>query len=93
MDKLFVEKMNLFELKKESIECAEITFDEFIGQGVIRSQCQFADPVWYTTDEYENIGIHFTFNEDTYDEYYRDYFLIYGRRFADKAHELFGSRG
>ena len=76
MDKLFVEKMNLFELKKESIECAEITFDEFIGQGVIRSQCQFDDPVWYTTDEYENIGIHFTFNEDTYDEYYRDYFKM-----------------
>ena len=26
-------------------------------------------------------------------DYYRDYFIIYGRRFAFKAHELFGGRG
>ena len=76
MDRQFIERQNLFELKKESIDNAEISFDEFAALKVIRPECNFDDPVWYTTDEYSNIGIHFTFDEDSYDKYYRDYFHL-----------------
>lgn len=76
MDKLFTQKQNLFELKKEAIKNAEVSFDEYVGLKIIRKDCNFDDPVWYTTDEYANIGIHFSFNEFSYDKYYRDYFHL-----------------
>ncbi|MBP3898794.1 MAG: hypothetical protein J6D57_13295 [Mogibacterium sp.] len=76
MDRQFIEKQNLFELKKESIENAEIRFDELAALGVIRRDCSFDDPVWYTTDEYSNIGLHFTFDEESYGRHYREYFHL-----------------
>ena len=72
----FVEKLNIFELRKESIKDAEITFDEMAALRVIRPGCKFDDPVWYTTDEYSNVGIHFDFDRFSYDRCYHNYFHL-----------------
>ena len=44
---------------------AKQIFDNYTEAKVFKSS-SFEDDVWYTTDEYSNIGIHFNFNKVTY---------------------------
>ena len=75
-EKKFIEKINPLNLKRDAIKDAEVRFDELVGAGIIKPECKFENNVWKTTDEYSNIGLYFTFEEESYDKQYRDYLGI-----------------
>lgn len=66
---LFSSSTNVVTLNHLAIEDAKRRFKEFQNAGVIKAQCNFEDEVWYTTDQYANIGLHFKFNRFSYQQY------------------------
>ncbi|WP_207717323.1 hypothetical protein [Anaerosporobacter faecicola] len=63
------------------IKAKEI-FNNYIKEKVF-IQCKFEDPIWYTTDEYSNIGIHYNFNKITYKRYYESILGLEFKEFVD----------
>jgi len=68
-EKLLSSSLSLIALDLSAIQEAKTRFVEYQNIGVIKSQCTFDDEVWYTTDEYSNIGLHFTFSVFSYKTY------------------------
>jgi len=68
-EELFSASLNFISLNELSIEEAKERFLAFQKSGVIKTNCTFDDNVWYTTDEYSNVGLHFDFNIFTYKQY------------------------
>lgn len=66
---LFTASINVINLDNLAIEKARKCFLEFQNEGVIKKKCCFEDDVWYTTNEYANIGLHFKFNRFSYGQY------------------------
>ena len=58
-ENLFSSSMNFLELDDISLEAAKERFDKFKKTGVITGNCVFEDEIWYTTDEYSNVGLYF----------------------------------
>lgn len=79
-DKLVSSSLNYVFLDDQCIGAAKIRFDELQYDGVIKSGVTFDDEVWWTTDEYANVGLHFSFNRFSYEQYYR---AIVGLEFVD----------
>lgn len=82
-EKLFKSTLNFIMMDKTSVEEARNRFVELQKIGVIKENCQFDDSIWYTTDEYSNVGFHFSFERIPYKQYeevlelsYND-FLLY----------------
>lgn len=59
---LFTSRISFTEFDALSIEEAKRRFSDLQNDGIIKVNSSFEDSVWYTTDEYANIGMHFTFN-------------------------------
>lgn len=84
---LFSSSLNYISLDIESIQDAKNRFLDFQELKTIKSTCSFDDPVWYTTDEYSNVGLHFTFNRFSYKKYAPifnmdlDSFVVYVKSF------------
>lgn len=57
-ENLFSSSMNFLELDDISLEAAKERFDKFKKTGVITGNCVFEDEIWYTTDEYSNVGLY-----------------------------------
>lgn len=68
-EKLLSSSLSLVTLDLTAIQEARERFTEYQDIGVIKSPCRFDDEAWYTTDEYANIGLHFTFNIFAYKSY------------------------
>lgn len=62
-------KWNCYVLDSTTIKNAKKTFCELKLNGVIKSKTNYEDDVWYTTDEYKNVGFHFAFDEVSYKRY------------------------
>lgn len=75
-EKLFSSTLSFIVYDRESIQEAEKRFSSLQADGVIRSDCTFNDSVWYTTDQYQNTGLHFSFSEFSYRRYYTDIFRM-----------------
>ncbi len=69
-EELFSSSLNFILLDQTSVSAARERFDAFRDAGVIKEGSSFEDDVWYTTDEYSNVGLHFSFDREKYDEYY-----------------------
>lgn len=59
-------------LSPDAIDDAKTVFTAMQEKGVIKENCSFDDDVWYTTDQYQNCGLHFTFNPFSYNSNYRE---------------------
>ena len=70
-EKLFSSTLNFILLDQTSVEAARERFDALGDAGVIKEGSSFDDDVWRTTDEYSNVGLHFSFNREMYDRYYK----------------------
>lgn len=68
-EELFSASLNFISLDQTAIKEAKKRFAEYQKMGVIKAHCSFDDEVWYTTDEYSNIGLHFVFNIFSYKQY------------------------
>ena len=68
-EELFSSSLNLVELNPAAKQEANTRFSEYQKLGIIKEQCTFDDEVWYTTDEYANIGLYFSFNLFSYQQY------------------------
>ena len=68
---LFSESTRFYELSPDAIDEAERKFTEMKKQGVIKEISSFSDGVWYTTDEYSNVGLYFDFNMFSYNSHYQ----------------------
>lgn len=68
-EELFSSSLNYIVLDKDSIKEAQTRFLAYQEAGVIKSNCNFEDKVWYMTDEYSNVGLHFDFNTFSYNQY------------------------
>lgn len=79
-EKLVSSSLNYVFLDDQSVEAAKAKFGELQQDGVIKSGVKFEDEIWYTTDEYSNVGLHFSFNRFAYDRFYKE---IVGLSFAD----------
>lgn len=79
-EKLFSAHMNIIYFDSISIAAAKARFIQFQDAGVIKSDCSFDDMVWYTTNEYSNVGLHFSFNQFSYAGYYE---AIWGLSFSE----------
>lgn len=71
--------LNYYSIDPDTIGESRRIFDDFQKNGVIRKDCCFDDPVWYTTDEYANIGFHFDFHAVSY----RNYQSVFGMDLND----------
>ena len=78
-EELLSSSLNLMSLDFTAIQEARKRFLEYQNIGVIKKQCAFDDEVWYTTDEYSNIGLHFTFNVFSY----KNYETVFGMSFPE----------
>lgn len=80
---LFTASINITDLDNLAIENAKTCFVVFQNDGVIKKKCRFEDDVWFTTNEYANIGLHFKFNRFSYSQYQNifhldfDEFILY----------------
>lgn len=83
-ENLFSSKLNFIELDKLSIDSAKERFLEYQKAGVIKDNCSFEDKVWYTTNEYANIGLYFDFNKFAY----KKYELIFNICFIDFVNDV-----
>lgn len=81
-ENLFSSSMNFLELDDISLEAAKERFDKFKKTGVITGNCVFEDEIWYTTDEYSNVGLYFDISIFSYQKY-RDIFLLDFKTFVD----------
>jgi hypothetical protein len=68
-EKLFSSRLNFIELDSLSVSAARNRFHDFQHSGVIKDGCCFDDDVWYTTNEYSNVGLYFDFNRFAYKKY------------------------
>ena len=68
-EKLFTSSLSIMSLDPATIQEARDLFVEYQFAGIIKTDCSFGDPIWYTTDEYANVGLHFSFNRFSYEAY------------------------
>lgn len=68
-ENLFTSNLNFLEMDSLSISFAEKQFLEYQKTGIIKDGCSFKDKVWFTTNEYANIGLYFDFNRFSYKKY------------------------
>lgn len=68
-EKLFSSSLNYITIDKSTLDDAKEKFMSYKEAGVIKEISNFEDDVWYTTDEYANIGLHFSFNKVSYRKY------------------------
>ena len=68
-EELFSSSLNYTKIDKNALKDAKEKFEAYKKAGVIKPQSQFEDEVWQTTDEYANIGLHFSFDRFTYKKY------------------------
>lgn len=66
---LFSYSINYTKLNELSVKDARDKFLYYQKEGVIKNNCTFDNNIWYTTNEYENIGFHFDFNMFSYRQY------------------------
>ena len=71
---LLTSNLNYITLSPEATDAAKQRFGELQQSGVIRQNCCFDDTVWYTTDQYANVGLHFKFNSFSFRSNYQDVF-------------------
>lgn len=71
-ENLFTAVATLSEFDDLAVEAAMSAFDDLQQKGVIKTESAFDDGVWYTTDEYSNVGLHFEFDEEDYYQNYAD---------------------
>ena len=72
---LFEAILSISSIDKADIDKAHAIFSEYTEMGVFK-ECSFESPVWKTTDEYSNIGIHFNFDKFSYKRFYEPFFRI-----------------
>ncbi|SCY23489.1 hypothetical protein SAMN02910292_01155 [Lachnospiraceae bacterium XBB2008] len=70
-EELFSSSLNYIMINDNVLEDARNKFVSYKKAGVIKEVSNFEDEAWYTTDEYSNIGLHFTFNRFAYKKYQR----------------------
>lgn len=68
-EELYTSKITFSEFDALAIGEAEAHFSDLQNEGIIKENCSFGDNVWYTTDEYANIGLHFKFNPFEFKRY------------------------
>lgn len=73
---LYSSSMSMISLSDVNVEDVKTRFEGFQRDGVINSDCKFDDPVWHTTDEYSNVGLHFKFNLFSYSNNYQQIFSL-----------------
>lgn len=73
-EKLFTSTVSFMDYTDETLSEAKNIFAELSAAGVIRPGSAFEDSFWRTTDQYQNIGLYFDFNEVTYRRFYLDIF-------------------
>ena len=73
---LYSSSMSMISLSDLNVEDVKTRFEGFQRDGVINSDCKFDDPVWHTTDEYSNVGLHFKFNLFSYSNNYQQIFSL-----------------
>lgn len=84
---LFSSSLNYISLGQSSVDEAKDRFLELQRSGVIKMNCTFDSPAWHTTDEYANVGLHFSFNRFSYSQYEKglglsfDDFVLYVKCF------------
>ena len=83
-EKLFSSNLNFIELNSLSISSAKKRFREYQEAGVIKKNCSFEDSVWQTTNEYQNVGLYFDFDQFAYKRY-EDVFMLSYTCFVDYA--------
>lgn len=74
-EQLVSSSLNYFVITNEVIENARVVFDEYKKAGIIKSLSSFDDSVWYTTNEYSNVGLYFDISPFHYKKY-KDIFRI-----------------
>lgn len=67
---------SLPEMDETSIENAEKIFELYRTSGTIRDDVEFNDDTWYTTNQIENVGLHFNLSIGTYNKYYKKIFSL-----------------
>lgn len=77
-ENLFTSSLSFTELDALSVSYAKEKFLEYQEYGVIKPACSFNDKVWFTTDEYSNVGLYFNFNKSDY----KRYELLFGITFS-----------
>ena len=70
-EKLVSSSLNYVFLNDRTVDSAKSKFNELQKDGIIKDGVKFDDAVWYTTDEYSNVGLHFRFNEFSYARWYQ----------------------
>lgn len=68
-EELFTSRISFSEFDSLAVDEAKKRFSDFQDEGIIKRNCAFEDKVWYTTDEYSNIGLYFKFTMFEYKEY------------------------
>lgn len=93
-EKLFSSTTHYVALNHDTVEDAKKHFLELKDSGVIKTKSDFEDNIWYTTDQYSNVGLHFEFDELSYRRHYRNLLNLKFSKFLDlvKAYivSLFG---
>lgn len=75
-DNLYMSYMNMISFDKDTETFARTRFNELKSSLVIKPISNFDDIVWDTTDEYANIGIHFKFNQLSYQRNWKTVFQL-----------------
>ena len=82
-EQLFTATTQYIALNHDTVEDAKKRFQEFKDSGIIKARSDFEDNVWYTTDQYSNVGLHFEFDEVSYRRHYKDLLGIQFGEFMD----------
>ena len=69
-EQLFTSTTHYMALSHDTVDDAKKRFLELKESGIIKSKTNFEDNIWYTTDQYSNVGLHFEFNESSYHRHY-----------------------
>lgn len=70
-ENLVSSSLSFFEISADAIDEARKKFAVLKNTGVIKQKSEFDDSVWYTTNQYSNIGLHFDFNLFSYTNNYK----------------------
>lgn len=68
-EKLFESNLSFISIDLNSVDEAKQKFLEFQKEKIIKEVSSFEDMVWYTTDQYDNVGFYFKLNEFSYSLY------------------------
>jgi hypothetical protein len=68
-EELYNSSISFTEFDELTIDESEKLFADLQNEGIIKKNCSFGDAVWYTTNQYSNIGLHFKFSEFEYKKY------------------------